>query len=62
MGRLSASKTRPQTLASYILRLEGRAGVLRYVLHDLASGERLVFDSPEALKVFMERSAAIRRQ
>lgn len=62
MGRLTPSTTRPQTLASYILKLEGRAGVLSYVLHDLASGERLVFDSPEALKVFLERSAAIRRQ
>jgi hypothetical protein len=62
VGRLAPSKTSPQILASYILKLEGWGGILRYVLHDLRSGERLIFDSPEALKVFLERSAAVRRR
>jgi hypothetical protein len=48
-------------LASYVLKLEEWEGALRYVLHDLAGGERLVFDSAEALKAFLERKSAVRR-
>lgn len=62
MGRLPLTKTSPRTLASYILKLEAREETLLFVLHDLASGERLVFDSAEALKRFLERSAAVRRR
>ncbi|GEM84462.1 hypothetical protein [Meiothermus hypogaeus] len=62
MSRLAPPKTSPQILASYILKLEAREGVLLFVLHDLRGGERLVFDSAEALKRFLERSAAVRRR